>query len=513
MDKQYRRVSTEEQEQGTSLEWQLAKLAEVAPNALDYCDPGFTGTNGNRPALQRLLKDIQPGDKVYILKLDRLARNLCLLLDIEARLRDKGIPLISVTESIDTSTAFGRMIFQILGVIAEWEREAIIERTRNGRYARYQEGKWACGQPLHGYRYNSATKGLDIEEAEASVVRRIYNLYVYQRLGFEQVARLLNSEGVPPRQHATTWHKAAIRDIIHHPAYKGSHPRGVKLPAIIDPNLWELAQERSKENPHLHRREGSPWLLQGIVTCGLDGRTLACGYSHGKKGRRVYSCRGRLQGTSPSGDHRCTLSRLDAEWLEDKVWQTIETTLHDPQQLNTLLGETIDHLKQHADELERNLQPIDGQLGDIQIRKERLADQWVIDNLPKARWQQLKDMLDKKEGELIRIKAEQDPAQVVELVQAKAKLQVWQQASQHLANGGKLWPPGAWLLGEYAIKDSIDYNSNLTPEARRNVLDRLQMHLYAYPDRVELKGLLPLPPIRRQEGEPGYRSSHCPQSR
>lgn len=110
MDRQYRRVNTEEQKEGTSLEWQLAKLAEVAPNAIDYCDIGYTGTNG----LQRLLQDVQPGDRVLVWKLDRLARNLPLLLEIEDKLRNMNVPLIFITENVNTSTAFGRVIFQML---------------------------------------------------------------------------------------------------------------------------------------------------------------------------------------------------------------------------------------------------------------------------------------------------------------------------------------------------------------------------------------------------------------
>lgn len=140
MDRLYRRVSTEEQHRdGTSLDWQLAKLAEVAPNAIDYCDAGHTGTNSDRPDLQRLLNDTQHGDRVLVWKLDRLARNQRLLLEIKAQLRDKKVPLISISENINTSTAFGRMVFQILGNVAEWERETIIERTRSGRLARYKE--------------------------------------------------------------------------------------------------------------------------------------------------------------------------------------------------------------------------------------------------------------------------------------------------------------------------------------------------------------------------------------
>lgn len=135
MDRLYRRVSTKEQKEGTSLQRQLAKLAEVAPDAIDYCDGGHTGTNG----LERLLRDVQPGDRVLVWKLDRLARNLRLLLEIEDKLRAMKVPLISITENIDTSTALGRMMFQLLGNIAEWERKNIIYRLKSGRLARYKE--------------------------------------------------------------------------------------------------------------------------------------------------------------------------------------------------------------------------------------------------------------------------------------------------------------------------------------------------------------------------------------
>jgi len=144
MDRLYRRVNTKEQKEGTSLDWQMAKLSAVAPNAIDYCDTGDTGTNG----LERLLQDVQPGDRVLICKLDRLARNPRPLLEIEAQLRDKKVPLISITENIDTSTVLGRRMFQILENVAKWERENIIEQTRRGRLARNREEREENGRAI-----------------------------------------------------------------------------------------------------------------------------------------------------------------------------------------------------------------------------------------------------------------------------------------------------------------------------------------------------------------------------
>jgi len=140
----YTRVSTQEQAQeGTSLDFQdvqLTALCQLQGWSIinSYTDPGYSGKDGNRPGLERLLSDAKIGlfNKVVVYKLDRLARNLRLLLDIEQNLRGCGASMISVKESVDTSTSTGKMMFQMFGMVAEWERETIIERTRNGKLQR-----------------------------------------------------------------------------------------------------------------------------------------------------------------------------------------------------------------------------------------------------------------------------------------------------------------------------------------------------------------------------------------
>jgi site-specific DNA recombinase len=423
IDRLYRRVSTEEQKEGTSLEWQLAKLAEMAPNAIDYCDAGYTGTNGNRPGLLRLINETQPGDRMLVWKLDRLARNLRLLLEIEAKLRDMKVPLISITESIDTSTAFGRMIFQILGVVGEWEREAIVERTKSGRYARYKEGKWGPGHTLYGYRYNPETKGLDIREDEASVVRRIYNLYVFDNHGIEQIARLLNLEGIHPRNQTKMWGTNSIRAILMHPGYKDKHPNGVKLAPISLQYLWNQAQKRRHENPPLHRRRESPWLLQAIMHCGLCGHILSC--KHQQHARRAYRCAGRLLGAHPDDSHKCKLPGLDAEWLEDAVFKTVMDTLSKPEGMVKAINVSIQISQARRNELEYTIKPIEAKLKDVDKRLAKLADDWVVGALGEADVNQRRGRLEAEKQRLLSIKAEIHPNQIDELAHVKERLKLY----------------------------------------------------------------------------------------
>ena len=506
MDRQYRRVSTEEQQkEGTSLDWQLAKLAEVAPNAIDYCDAGYTGTNGNRPDLLRLLNDTQPGDRVLVCKLDRLARNLRLLLEIEAKFRDKNVPLISITENIDTSTAFGRMTFQILGVVDEWERETIIERTRSGRRARCREGKWGGGNSLYGYRYNPETKFLEIREDEASVVRRIYNLYVFDRLSQEQIARWLNTENIRTARGGNDWKGNCVREILIHPGYKGEHPTGVKIPVIIDPQLWEQAQKRRHDNRHLHPRQRAPWLLQGMAKCGFHGYTLSCKTSSHHTGR-VYSCPARLLHAHPAGSPRCKLPRMDAAWLEDEVFKKVMDTLSQPEGMVKAINDTIQILEARRNELECTIKPIEDNLGKIDKQLAKLAQDWVVGAIGDARANEMRGRLEAERERLSAVKAEVDPRQIEELRDIKERLKLYDN-QLYLIKASKV--DGCFYVMDELPGIGKPLGSELSEEdvtkMKRAILDRFQAEVWVFPDRVEVKGIAvcqDITPAHRIEGLP-----------
>jgi len=149
----YTRVSSQEQaDNGTSLESQAEQLAAFCKGQKweifnQYTDPGFSGKDDKRPGLESLRRDAKAGyfEKVIIWRLDRLARNLRLILGIEAELREQAVAVFSMKEMVDTSTPIGRTVFQVLGLTAEWERESIIERTKTGHLQRIKGRCWANG--------------------------------------------------------------------------------------------------------------------------------------------------------------------------------------------------------------------------------------------------------------------------------------------------------------------------------------------------------------------------------
>lgn len=504
----YARESVDERLSGTGMFTQLQELRHRAELEgwqvyREYVDEAKTGTKDEREGLRQLILDAKAHrfDIVAVTKLDRFFRNLRLLLNYIDQLDKANITFVSISEGLDTSNPMGRFTLNIMGVIAEWERERIVERTRKGRLARYSQGKWASGQPLYGYSYNKNTKGLDIEEKEAVVVRRIFNLYVFDRLGMQQVARLLNTENVPARQTATKWHKGAVRDIITHPGYKGEHPKGVELPELVTPALFELAQQRMKDNPHLHRRKDSPWLLQGLIKCGLDGLTLACDYSHGKNGRRVYSCRGRLQGTSPDNNHKCSLPRIDAEWLEEEVFQRVKQAIESPEFAKQAVDDYIKRLGEMRAELEAQIDPSLKHIEQLKGQLERLAEDWVEKALSQDKVEVKKERLTTELERLEGVVIQPDPTVIERLENVKHYLSLWQKVKDRgLEPTITLTPVSDTIT---LSNDKISFSA--ARSTQRGLLDRLQVKLYAYPKHIVVDALIPLPDIVAQEVSSSYR--------
>ncbi len=136
----YARVSTNEQD--TALQLDALKAAGAGL----VFEEKRSGADALRPQLRRMLDQLRPGDVVTVYKLDRLARSLADLLSILARIEAAGARFRSLTEAIDTTTPAGRMMMQLLGAFAEFERNMIRERTAAGLRAAIDRGT-RCGRP------------------------------------------------------------------------------------------------------------------------------------------------------------------------------------------------------------------------------------------------------------------------------------------------------------------------------------------------------------------------------
>lgn len=198
----YTRVSTEKQDmEGYSIEEQkrLCKgiiEAKEMEYVKTYSDPGISGKTMDRPALQEMIKAINNGeiDAVVILKLDRLSRSQKdTLTIIEDILIANNITLISVKETLDTSTAWGRAMIGILASFNQLDRENIVQRTTMGRNAKAAQGEYAGGRPPYGYE--SVNGELTINEAEAITVKEIFELKKNGE-SLRKIAALLVEKGI-----------------------------------------------------------------------------------------------------------------------------------------------------------------------------------------------------------------------------------------------------------------------------------------------------------------------------
>lgn len=326
----YLRVSTDEQVDKYGLDAQRAaveglikskgKLDDgtgrdkmvLAGNPYIYIDNGISGTVKiqERPAFSRLIEDItntshKPFDMVAVFKIDRFARKLTILMDILDLFEKQKIEFISATESIDTSTPFGRAMLGIMGVIAELERETIIERTQKGRQIAIQSGKHMGGYTPYGYQKDENGRLVILPE-EKAIVERIFNQFIIEKLTPQKIADLLTeSEILSPDASAVKykkhkgksrktnsphfWRAEKIRDILSDEVYAGvsysnKSKKGKRLPksewvlsthkheAIILTHVFELAQERLEDladRKTLSNRntENRLYLLSSLLKC------------------------------------------------------------------------------------------------------------------------------------------------------------------------------------------------------------------------------------------------------
>lgn len=313
----YCRVSTDEQaREGISLEEQQNRLQAYCramgwdEEPVLFIDDGYSAKDLERPYLKKLLDGVNKGtiSKILVTKLDRMSRRLLDLLKLIDVFNEHNVSFVSISESFDTNTPSGRLTLQVLGAVAEFERERIRERVFENMYHAATQGKWLTQSP---YGYDLVNKELVINEEEAKIVNRIFDYYLSNGWGFYSIAKQLNEEGILSK-YDKEWSIRSIKLLLSNPVYKGTvmwnrTDRGNKkkkekeddewvivedaAPGIIDRDSWELVQLRMNQRKTPPRAKTSPHLLGGYLKCGKCGAAMSISW-HGPKTnrRRVYRC-------------------------------------------------------------------------------------------------------------------------------------------------------------------------------------------------------------------------------
>ncbi|MGC9308920.1 MAG: recombinase family protein, partial [Thermoplasmatota archaeon] len=220
----YARVSTEDQAlKGFSLEGQLEKLRSYCDArdwgiAGEYVDNGYSGRDTNRPAYQEMLGEIDAWDALLVMKMDRVHRNSKNFMVMMETLREHDKEFVSMTESLDTSTAMGRFVMDIIQRIAQLESEQIGERVYFGMRQKAKGGTGLLGSPApYGYGYDDGRlAGID---EELDVVGQLYERYLDgDSLG--GLAEWLEKRGIATKKQAK-WDKKTISRILSNPVYCG----------------------------------------------------------------------------------------------------------------------------------------------------------------------------------------------------------------------------------------------------------------------------------------------------
>jgi site-specific DNA recombinase len=418
----YARVSTPHQQQEGTIDSQVRSLKlyiqqqgwTLLPEH-EYIDDGVSGARLDRPALDRLRDGARQGefDALVVLSPDRLARNYAhqwLLVEELA----KGQTQLIFLQNPFGDTPQGKLLTQMQGMIAEYERAQITERMRRGKMEKARRGDyipWAYS--CYGYRYLPKRHGsppqvmLDADEAE--VVQRMFQLLVEEQLSCRQITKRLIASNTPtPRGGHQFWNASTVRNILTNPAYMGraryNYRQGVEpkyrktdqaklrhlktgrsyrpetdwvwseAPAIISGELFAKAQLQLQRNAEVARKMYQPasrrYLLRGLCKCGECGLSLHCIrlQSVCKKYEYLYyECKGH-QPLNAGRATRCPSRNVRADRLDEIVWQSLSQLLRNPR--------TIGQLHQYWSEAkQQNLSTLTMQQEQLLKREQRLERQ------------------------------------------------------------------------------------------------------------------------------------------
>jgi site-specific DNA recombinase len=387
----YARVSSEQQVSAHTIESQLSALGKKVTDEggilqpdLQFIDEGYSGATLMRPALERLRDLAAAGsiDRLYIHSPDRLARKYAYQVLLIDELQRAGVEIVFFNRVLGDSPE-DDLLLQVQGMIAEYERAKILERSRRGKRHAAQVGSInpLSGAP-YGYHYVDTQEGkgqarYEVRSEQAQVVRQIFDWIGRERVSIGEVCRRLQQAAIHSPKGKPVWDRSTVWGLLNNPAYKGTAAFGktaigqkrprlrpgrkqspqprkdyssydqsqqqwilIPVPALIDEALFEAVQQQLQENRQRARQSqrGAKYLLQGLLVC------QQCGYAYYGKPVSNKSAKGKVRnyayyrciGTDAyrfGGERICANLQVRTDLLEIAVWQQVQALLENPQRL------------------------------------------------------------------------------------------------------------------------------------------------------------------------------------
>ncbi len=380
----YARVSCEQQVSTNTIESQLAALIKQVkadgyscPKHLLFKDDGYSGSTLIRPALEQLRDAVALGeiDRLYVHSPDRLARKYAYQVILVDEFSQAGVEVIFLNHPLGHSPE-DDLLLQVQGMVAEYERAKILERSRRGKRHAAQRGSLnAFSRAPYGYDFiskhlNGGEVRMDINFTQARHVQQMFDWYVHEHLSVSEICQRLEAMSIPSPSGQIKWTVTTVSRMLRNPHYKGcasfgkwrngqkiERPRAIRnaslhpkehsiyrtppedwivvpVVPIVDEDLFEAAQEKLEQNRvrFRQRKKGPSHLLQGLVVCGL------CGYAYVHSAKtsnhrlyEYYQCSPsrKVDGEEPW----CPNPSIRAQELEEAVWVEVCRLLKNPQNL------------------------------------------------------------------------------------------------------------------------------------------------------------------------------------
>jgi site-specific DNA recombinase len=453
----YARVSSQQQANAQTIASQVAALkARIARDGLRleeemcFLDDGYSGSTLFRPALERLRDQAAACslDRLYVHSPDRLARAYAYQVLLVDELKRHGIELIFLNRDIGQSPE-DTLLLQMQGMMAEYERAKIMERSRRGKRHAAQAGSLSVlGGAPYGYRYLSKYAGggqarYEIDEAQAEVVRQIFAWVGLERCSLSEACRRLHQHKILSPRGQTHWDRSTVSGLLKNSAYIGqaqfgkrrvgplrprlraqrggslqprqAHSRyataaeeriAIAVPAVVDEALFAAVAEQLAENRRRHRQQkrGATYLLQGLLVCGQ------CGYAYyGKplsrkrrEGRPRDYAYYRCTGTDAYrwGKPVCSNKPCRIDLLDRAVWEDVGALLAEPQRVR---AEYERRLRGHDPKNGRPTEQLAKMIAAVRRGIARLIDAYQEGHLDKADFESrivgLKERLQKLKSE------------------------------------------------------------------------------------------------------------------